>query len=72
MKPELRDELLTLADTMRRFAGSDPQPKRPAPPQVRSVRVNGALYVRADDVADLLDERGLVPGLVTTLRKAAQ
>lgn len=75
MKPEdLRSQLRDIADELNLFAGRESQPKKPraaALPQVRGRSIDGNYYVRADDIADLLDERGLAPGLVATLRKKA-
>lgn len=45
---------------------------KPTPPQLRGQRIGDDYYVRADDLAALLDAKGVLPNLAASLRKKTQ
>jgi len=64
-RDDLFRRLYDLADDLQKIT-------KPTPPQLRGQYIGDDYYVRADDLAALLDAQGAMPHLAESLRKKAR
>lgn len=70
-RDELLDNIRRLAEDIGAAVDGKPAPKPHKRGQLRTKRVDGVLYVRATDIADLCEIKGVLSNTVAALRKKA-